>query len=82
MAAAFVGLRLKPPPVAAGDMPGFARLVRMAFAKRRKTVRNSLASGLGREPAEEMLAAAGVDPRRRAQELDLAAFVELFRAHR
>ncbi len=78
--AAFVGLELKSPPVAAPQMPGFERLVRLAFALRRKTLRNSLASGLGRERAAALLDAAGLDGRCRAQELDLATFVELFRA--
>ncbi len=78
--AAFVGLELRSPPLAPSEMPAFIRLVRLAFAQRRKTVRNSLASGLGRESAEELLRAAGLDGRRRAQELDLAAFVELFEA--
>ncbi len=76
--AAFVGLELRPPPLAPAQMPAFGRLVRLAFAKRRKTLRNSLASGLGREPAERLLRTAGLDTRRRAHELDLAAFVVLF----
>ncbi len=60
----------------------FTRLVRSAFAKRRKTLRNSLASGLGRQRADELLSAVGWDVRRRAHELDVAAFVELFAASR
>ncbi len=78
--AAFVGLELRPPPLAPGEMPAFTRLVRLAFAKRRKTLRNSLASGMGRERAEQLLQAAGLDARRRAHELDLATFVDLFAA--
>ncbi len=79
VSAAFVGLELRPPPLAAHRMPAFIRLVRLAFAQRRKTLRNSLASGFGRERAEGLLEAAGLDLRCRAQELDLAAFVKLFR---
>ncbi len=79
VSAAFVGLELRSPPLAVDQMPAFIRLVRLAFAQRRKTLRNSLASGLGRERSERLLEAAGLDPRCRAQELDLAAFVELFR---
>ncbi len=82
VAAAFVGLELKTPPLPPADMPAFAQLVRLAFAQRRKTLRNALAAGLGRVRAEALLRAAGLDPRRRAQELDLAAFVELFAAQR
>ncbi len=78
--AAFVGLELEPPPLPPAQMPPFSRLVRLAFAQRRKTLRNSLASGLGRERAEQLLGAAGLAPRCRAQELDLAAFLELFAA--
>ncbi len=82
VSAAFVGFELKPPPVPAEQMGELTRLVRLAFALRRKTLRNSLASGLGRERAAELLDAAGLDWRRRAQELDLAAFVRLFEAYR
>lgn len=80
--AAFVGLELRPPTLTPSDIPAFTRLVRLAFAQRRKTLRNSLASGLGREAAEQLLGAAGLDGRRRAQELDLEAFVDLFRCLR
>ncbi len=80
VSAAFVGLELRPPPLAPARMPAFSRLVRLAFAKRRKTLRNSLASGIGREAAEQLLRAAGLDDRCRAHQLDLAAFVELFLA--
>jgi len=82
VAAAFVGLRLQAPPFADEEMPGFARLVRLAFAKRRKTLRNSLASGLGRDGAQELLDAAGLDPRCRAETLGLDGFVELYRLFR
>ncbi len=82
VAAAFVGLELKPPPVPAGQMPALTRLVRQAFALRRKTLRNSLAAGLGKQRAGQLIEAAGLDARCRAQELDLAAFVELFRIYR
>jgi 16S rRNA (adenine1518-N6/adenine1519-N6)-dimethyltransferase len=60
------------------------RIVHAAFAQRRKTIRNSLASALGR-PAEEVeaaLATAGVDPGVRAERLDLEAFLLLAKALR
>ncbi len=82
VSAAFVGLELRAAPVAAGDMPDFRRLVRLAFAQRRKTLRNALAAGLGRDAAGELLAALGLDARCRAEELALADFVEMFRAWR
>ncbi|MEM7349937.1 MAG: 16S rRNA (adenine(1518)-N(6)/adenine(1519)-N(6))-dimethyltransferase RsmA [Acidobacteriota bacterium] len=82
VAAAFVGLRLMPPPLPSSRMADFTRLVRLAFAQRRKTLRNSLASGLGRERAETILRAAGLDFTCRAQDLDVEAFVALCEAVR
>jgi len=82
VAAAFVGFELRPPPVAPEELPAFVRLVRLAFARRRKTLRNSLASGLGREGAERLLEAVGLDSRCRAESLPVATFVALFEAAR
>lgn len=56
------------------------RVVRAAFAQRRKTVRNSLAATFGAARTAGALAAAGVDPGARAEVLDRAAFVALARA--
>ncbi len=78
VSAAFVGLRLREPPLEADEMPVFVRLVRLAFALRRKTLRNSLASGMGRELSGQLLDALGWDARCRAESLDLSAFVALF----
>ena len=50
-----------------------------AFAQRRKTLRAALA-GLGRlgaPAAEAVLRAAGVDPRTRGEQLDIAAFAAI-----
>lgn len=76
----FIGFRLKPPPLADDEMPAFVRTVELAFSQRRKTVRNALASGWGRELAEAVLFEAGIELRSRAEELDLAGFVALHRA--
>lgn len=76
---AFVGLELHSPPLPPEAMAGFTSFVRLAFAQRRKTVRNSLASGWGREKAEAVLAAAGVGERVRAEELGLADLLEIHR---
>jgi len=57
-------------------------MVRLAFAQRRKTLRNSLASGWGRERAEEALAAAGIPERARAEELGLGEFLGIYEADR
>jgi 16S rRNA (adenine1518-N6/adenine1519-N6)-dimethyltransferase len=82
VSAAFVGLELKPPPLPEGEMEDFRRLVRLAFARRRKTLVNSLASGLGREAAKELVGALGLDTRCRAETFDLDGFVELCRTWR
>jgi 16S rRNA (adenine1518-N6/adenine1519-N6)-dimethyltransferase len=77
---AFVGLRPRLRAVSAAELPRFARAVRIAFSARRKTLRNALAGAWGRAAAEEILAAAGIAPGRRAEQLDLEAHVELYRA--
>ena len=77
VAAAFVGFTLRPPPFPPERLPAFVRLVRLAFAQRRKTLRNALAAGWGRERAESVLAEAGLDHRCRAESLPLSTFVEL-----
>ncbi len=60
---AFVGFELRPPPVPAAEMAGFVATVRLAFAKRRKTLRNSLASGWGREKTERSSRRSGSEKR-------------------
>jgi 16S rRNA (adenine1518-N6/adenine1519-N6)-dimethyltransferase len=79
---AFVGLELQPPPLPAAEMPAFIAMVRLAFAQRRKTLRNSLASGWGRERAEAALAAAGIPERARAEELGLGEFLGIYEQDR
>jgi 16S rRNA (adenine1518-N6/adenine1519-N6)-dimethyltransferase len=69
-------LRRPPPEV---DRALFGALVRAGFSQRRKTLRSSLASVLpGR--VEEVLAAAGVDPGQRAEQVAVGGFVEVTRA--
>jgi 16S rRNA (adenine1518-N6/adenine1519-N6)-dimethyltransferase len=75
---AFVGLDLQPPPLPQEEMPAFIALVRLAFAQRRKTLRNALAAGWGRERAEAVLAAAGIPERARAEELGLGEFLGIY----
>lgn len=79
---AFVGLVRRAPPLPEAEMAGFREVVFAAFAQRRKTIRNSLAANWGREGAEQALAGAGIAPERRAEQLDLAELVELYRAAR
>ncbi len=64
------------PPVAVNDEVAFARVVRAAFASRRKTLRNNLKGLLD---AGEM-SALGIDSTRRAETLTLAEFVTLSNA--
>lgn len=75
---AFVGFELHPPPLPPEDMPAFVAFVRLAFAQRRKTLRNALAAGWGRERAERVLATAGLRERVRAEELGLEEFLGIW----
>ncbi|MGH9379327.1 MAG: 16S rRNA (adenine(1518)-N(6)/adenine(1519)-N(6))-dimethyltransferase RsmA [Thermoanaerobaculia bacterium] len=77
---AFVGLEPHPPPLSEKEWEAFARLVHLGFGQRRKTLRNALASAVGRQRAEQWLADAGVDPSSRAERLDLEAWLALHRA--
>jgi 16S rRNA (adenine1518-N6/adenine1519-N6)-dimethyltransferase len=61
------------PPVAVNDEAQFAKVVRAAFASRRKTLRNNMKGLLS---AEDMTAL-GIDPTRRAETLTLMEFAAL-----
>jgi 16S rRNA (adenine1518-N6/adenine1519-N6)-dimethyltransferase len=54
-------------------LPAFFRLAKAGFSQKRKTLRNALSGGLAIQPsqAEELLHAAGIDPKRRAETLNL-----------
>lgn len=68
------------PPHPASDEALLFRVIKAAFGQRRKTLRNSLAgSGLpiDAKTALGILAAAEIDPGRRAETLDIAEFVRL-----
>ena len=67
------------PRVATPDEAALFRVVRAAFAQRRKMLRNTLAAGLAIAPpeAERACAAAGLDPRRRGETLSLEEFAAL-----
>ena len=77
---AFVGMRLQEPPLPEGEMPAFESFLRAAFSQRRKTLLNSLTSSLSRPDVERALSTLGRDLKTRAEALDLADFLELFRA--
>lgn len=77
-------IRLDPHPtplLTAAERDFFFGVVKAGFGQKRKTLRNSLAAGLQRPPAEieEALTAAGLQPRQRAQELDVARWLRLVR---
>jgi 16S rRNA (adenine1518-N6/adenine1519-N6)-dimethyltransferase len=64
-----------------GDPEVFRRVVRAAFGKRRKVLRNALADlGVAPERLAAAFAAAAVDPRARGETLALADFARLARA--
>ncbi|HYN99090.1 MAG TPA: 16S rRNA (adenine(1518)-N(6)/adenine(1519)-N(6))-dimethyltransferase RsmA [Actinomycetota bacterium] len=69
------------PPVAGVEAGELMRVVRAAFSQRRKTIRNTLASGLDMEAGEveAALARAGIDPGLRAEALGLNEFAGLVR---
>ena len=59
-----------------GDVPPayFDRVVRAAFSQRRKNIVNSLGSGFGKERVRQVVAALGVNPASRAEQLDADTF--------
>jgi 16S rRNA (adenine1518-N6/adenine1519-N6)-dimethyltransferase len=67
------------PALAVADADLFFRLARAGFGQRRKQLRNALVSGTewSRSEVEEALAAAGLDPRRRAETLTLEEWAAL-----
>ena len=80
---AVLRLRRHDRPVVDADQAILGRVLRAAFGQRRKQLRNSLTApplGLSRAAVDSVLAAAGIEPRRRAEELDLAEFARLARA--
>jgi 16S rRNA (adenine1518-N6/adenine1519-N6)-dimethyltransferase len=60
------------------DAAALERVTQAAFGQRRKMLRQSL-KGLGADPLA-LLEAAGIEPTRRAEEVDVAGFVALARA--
>jgi 16S rRNA (adenine1518-N6/adenine1519-N6)-dimethyltransferase len=71
----------KPDPEAT-DEPTFSRVVKTAFAQRRKTLKNTLAAkaavfGLQPQDLLDILDQVGIEPGRRAETLSVAQFVEV-----
>lgn len=72
---------LAAPRVAVGEERFFARVVRASFAQRRKTLFNSLrGAGFDLPHLADRIHAAGIDPQRRGETLDLDEFAKLSRA--
>ena len=72
----------KHPPLEPGDWPSFFGLVRAGFSQRRKQLLNAVSSALkvDKTLVAQTLKAAAIDPRRRAETLDVSDWVRLFRA--
>ncbi|MFA5514891.1 MAG: 16S rRNA (adenine(1518)-N(6)/adenine(1519)-N(6))-dimethyltransferase RsmA [Desulfuromonadales bacterium] len=69
---------LPAPRVGVADEELFRRVVKGAFAQRRKTLRNTLSgSGFAPEQVAVALSTAGIDPVRRGETLDLEEFARL-----
>ena len=69
-----------PPTHSVVSETDFFRLVKAAFSKRRKTLKNALAASelhLAPETARSLLEQAGIDPVRRAETLPVEEFVRL-----
>ena len=82
---AVVRLTPRPAPADVDDPAHFFRVVRSAFALRRKTLLNSLAAGLGGQPREEIsraIEACGLPADVRGERLSIPQFAQLSRALR
>ncbi len=79
---AVVRLQFRPAAIEVGDPKVFERIVRGVFLQRRKMMNNALepvAASFGRTAAD-LLARAGIDPRKRPESLTLDEFARLSRA--
>lgn len=80
---ALVRLEMREKPlVVVRDVAWFRRVVRAAFARRRKTLANSFAAemlGRSRQEVVDALIAADIDPARRAETVTIPEFAELAR---
>jgi len=77
---AIIRINLYPQPrIPAPLLDDFFRLAKAGFSQKRKTLRNALAGGLriATTESENLLQAAGIDPRRRAETLTLDEWGEL-----
>jgi 16S rRNA (adenine1518-N6/adenine1519-N6)-dimethyltransferase len=75
---AFVGFRLREPPLPEDEMGPFLAFVREAFGQKRKTLRNALARRCGSGRVEAALATLALPPTTRAEELGLGRWLALW----
>lgn len=70
---------LKDPPVSVSDEKLFFRVVKAAFSQRRKTLANSLSSGLSMSKSDiaDVLSKAGIKPNARAEEMTMEDFANI-----
>ncbi len=68
------------PPADNVDFLLLKKVVKSAFAHRRKTIRNSMRCLFGNLDLEKLLRAAGIDPTIRAERVNAEAYIELVRA--
>lgn len=66
----------------AAQTPEFEAIVRAAFQARRKTLRNALQQAFGTETTDRVLAAAGIDGKRRGETLSIEEYAGLAAALR
>ena len=81
---AVLAIELYPQPlIPAEQMDLFFELAHAGFAQKRKTLRNTLASGMKKNPAwaEQLLGVAGIDPQRRAETLSLPEWKQIVEAY-
>ncbi len=73
-----VSLIRRPPPETTASREEVFRCIDAAFLQRRKSLRQALASWAGSPAAAEAaLVAAGIDPKARGEQLDIAAFARI-----
>jgi 16S rRNA (adenine1518-N6/adenine1519-N6)-dimethyltransferase len=72
------------PIIPADKLDRFFILIKAGFSQKRKTLRNALSGGLRitQVESEELLCAAGIDPQRRAESLDLEEWGNLVKEYK
>ena len=72
------------PPVEINSEEIYFKVVKAAFAQRRKTLLNSIVNsnvlGITKEEAEKILLSAGIDPKRRGETLSMDEFAKIANA--